>query len=144
MSFDLWSVQDSFVGFDSLFDDLSRSINSKPRSYPPYNLRKNENNYIIEVAVAGFDKDEITIREDHHEGKRILKIESNVKNQWSKKNSENKEELLHNGIARRKFQLFFHLNENIQIVDVHLENGILTVNLKDVPDEKSSKVYDIK
>ena len=50
------------VGFDSLFDKLFEMDMDNSQSYPPYNISKHDdNNYVIEMALAGFNKDNIEI-----------------------------------------------------------------------------------
>ena len=52
------------VGFDRVFDNLNRYVDNNVTStgFPPYNIRKEgDYNYVIEMALAGFGKDDIEV-----------------------------------------------------------------------------------
>lgn len=108
-----------FIGFDRLHEEISGS------NYPPYNLSKvGDNSYIIEVAVAGFSKSDISVKLDT--SKRILSIIG------TSIDSNFEYEFLHKGIASRNFSRKFTLAENIEVSKVSLDNGILSVKLNTV------------
>jgi molecular chaperone IbpA len=108
-----------FIGFDRLHEEISGS------NYPPYNLSKvGDNSYIIEVAVAGFSKSDISVKLDT--SKRILSIIG------TSTDSNFEYEFLHKGIASRNFSRKFTLAENIEVSKVSLDNGILSVKLNTV------------
>ena len=117
------------VGFDAnwLYTSPTQTSN-----YPPYNLTedKEDNSYKIEMAVAGFSKDEIEIFEE--EGR--LTIEGKIKD------NENAKHLTvrhYGGLAQRGFTRNFNIAPNIKIAKVTLENGILSLSfLKDVNKSK--------
>ena len=121
----------SFVGFDSLFDELQKVSDSKENSYPAFNIEKTgEYTYEISLALAGFNENEIDINLNQS----ILIIKGN-----SLENSNNKN-YLHKGIAKRAFTKQFRLAENVEVNDANFENGILTIKLtKIIPDEEKPR-----
>jgi len=133
---DAFDVFDSLsIGFEDIFDNLSKG--NRVSKYPPYNLIKEGNNYKIEVAIAGFDKDNISVLlEDGN-----LIIEGNNTND---KDSENIE-YIHKGISSRKFKTSFAVSENVEVKDVSMGGGILLIDLEHhTPKEKDMKSYKIR
>ena len=130
-----------FVGFEesakqlqTLHADLTKNI----PNYPPYNIRKNdENNYTIEVAVAGFGESEIDITIDG--GKLIVK--GNV----DTSTNESEENFLFKGIATRAFTRAFAIDDHIEVKNAELFNGMLKIALERfVPKEEQPKKIKIK
>ena len=113
-----------FVGFDSLFDELNALADRKESNYPAYNIAKDDDeHYRIELALAGFSIDEITIQTE----KGILTIEANK--------GEERGNYIHQGIAKRGFSKMFRLAEYMKVDDAQFVNGILTVFLhREVPE----------
>ena len=117
-----------FIGFDKFFDNYS---SANTNSYPPHNLIKiDDTNYLIEIAVAGFGKNEIEITEQDG----VLKIEgSHVEEHPDAK-------YLHRGVASRKFTRMFNLHDDIKVKGADIHNGLLQIRLeKIVPEEKKPK-----
>lgn len=104
-------------------------------SYPPYNVVKvTDDHLVMEFAVAGFKKDEITVTTE----KNTLTIKS------TKAEAEDKE-YLHKGIAARKFTRLFSLPEYFRVDGASVDNGILYVDLvREIPEDQKPKVIDIK
>ena len=113
-----------FVGFDSLFDELNALADRKESNYPAYNIAKDDDeHYRIELALAGFSRDEITIQTE----KGILTIEANK--------AEERGNYIHQGIAKRRFSKMFRLAEYMKVDDAQFVDGILTVFLhREVPE----------
>ena len=113
-----------FVGFDSLFDELNALADRKESNYPAYNIAKDDDeHYRIELALAGFSSDEITIQTE----KGILTIETNK--------AEERGNYIHQGIAKRGFSKMFRLAEYMKVDDAQFVDGILTVFLhREVPE----------
>ena len=105
--------------------------------YPPYNLIEEKNNvHRIEIAVAGFDKEDIKITEEDNK----LTIKGRIKQKELK--TKMCETWHHNGLAQRDFTHCFNIAPNVEITDVKLNNGILILKFyKD--DEKNKKVINI-
>lgn len=128
-----------FVGFDDQFnkmakihDDLTKNI----PNYPPYNIKKTgDNTYVIELAVAGFAKQDIEI--ELADGKMLIK--------GNTQNDETEDNFLFKGIAARNFTRTFALDDQIEIQDAELMNGMLKVFLERIiPDHKKPKKVEIK
>ena len=108
-----------FVGFDSLFDELNEMAARKEPNYPAYNIAKDdEEHYRIEVALAGFSSDDISIETE----KGMLKIEANK--------TEQRSNYIHQGIAQRGFSKMFRLAEHMKVDDATFIDGILTIALR--------------
>jgi len=116
----------SFVGFDHMLDELDRAARHANDHYPPHNIVKiDEHEYQIELAVAGFSRDEIQIEVND----RTL----SVKGEHVSKGRE----YIHKGISAKKFHRTFRLSEYVQVHGADLKEGILAVELKVVlPEEK--------
>ena len=111
-------------------------MGSANESYPPYNLVQESNvKWRIEVALAGWSKDEIEVSTESN----VLLIRS--------KSAKNKgeEEYMHRGISTRTFARGFNLSDDVEIGDVAFNNGMLTIELKKIIPEhqKLQSVYDI-
>ena len=124
----------STVGFEQLinaFDKLDESnTDSKLQNYPPYNIRKTNNtDYSIEIAIAGFAKNEIEIFSKGTKLSVLGKVKSSIKGNY-----------LHKGIATRDFSHEFVLAETVVVKEADIVNGLLTINLENiVPEEQKSR-----
>ncbi len=125
------------VGFDELFDRLF-DTNLNTDSYPPYNiLKSDECNYTIEIAVAGFNKDQIEI--ELSDGELLIRSKSK-----DNKTSELKN-LIHHGISNRSFIRKFTLSDEIHVKNADLKDGMLRIKLeKVIPENKKPKLISIK
>ena len=125
------------VGFDRVFDQLNAYVanNVTSNGFPPYNIRKGgDYTYAIEMALAGFSKDDIEI--EVAEG--LLTVRS------IKENDEN-DSNIYRGISYRKFNRKFTLADDIVVNDASLENGMLNIKLERiVPDAKKPRKITIK
>ena len=127
------------IGFDSLFDRLFDMDTTRDSGYPPYNIRKvNELQYVIELALAGFSKDDIEV--EVTEGQ--LAIRSKKLEEKTEVNSD--DSFVHKGIARRSFMRTFTLSDDIIVKGADLKDGMLIINLeKVIPDEKKPRLIQI-
>lgn len=116
----------SFVGFDSLFDELERVSNFKENSYPAYNIEKTGDfSYEITIALAGFKETQLNIELEQS----VLTIST-----LNEDLAENRN-YLHKGIATRAFTKQFRLAENVEVDNASFENGLLVVKLhKNIPE----------
>ena len=124
------------VGFDDLFYRLhSYGVGSPGGQYPPYNIiKESEVKWRIELALAGWDKDDIEVSTESN----VLLIKSKA----AKAKSE--EEYLHRGVSTRTFARGFNLSDDVEIGTVTFTNGLLVVELrKIIPDHQKLKVYEI-
>ena len=124
------------VGYDKLFDNLSRYVDNNVSStgFPPYNIRKEgDYHYVIEMALAGFSKEDIEV--EVADG--TLSIRSDKKDDVA--------DNLYRGISFRKFNRKFTLSDDIVVNDASLDNGMLTINLERiVPEEKKPRLIEVK
>ena len=127
------------IGFDSLFDRLFDMDTTRDSGYPPYNIRKvNELQYVIELALAGFSKDDIEV--EVTEGQ--LAIRSKKLEEKTEVNSD--DSFVHKGIAKRSFMRQFTLSDDIIVKGADLKDGMLIIDLERViPDEKKPRLIQI-
>jgi len=123
-----------FLGFGDQF--VRWETNKKTTSsFPPYNVKKvDEDNYVVELAVAGYDREDIDVTVD----KDTLIIKSEREN-------DEKSEYIHKGIAGRNFTQTFTLGEYMVVKSASLDNGLLTVKIeREIPDEAKPRQIKIK
>lgn len=125
------------IGFDrinSVMSELQRQA-MKAVTYPPYNIRKTgENTYVIEMAVAGFAKQDIEITLEDN----TLKVSGNVKSDSDEKN------YIFKGIAERPFARTFALADTVEIKNAELINGMLRIWLDNIVPQKKARKVEIK
>jgi molecular chaperone IbpA len=132
------------VGFDNMFDHFERMFEDDFRvsvpNFPPYNIVKTgKNSYDIELALAGYNKKDISI--DFEDG--ILNIKS-IKDK-DEKEVEDNNGVLHQGIAKRYFSKAFTIADDVEIKGAELKDGLLRVSLeKIVPESKKARTIEIK
>ena len=125
-----------FVGFDTLFEDLERihqSARSGTDNYPPHNIvRIDEEKFLIELAVAGFKDEDISV--EVKDG--ILKISGEM--------GKDERDFAFKGISSRKFEKSFRLSEFVVIDGADLKDGILVVYARvELPKEKRPRKIEI-
>ena len=125
------------VGFDSLFDKLF-DVDNETSSYPPYNISKSDNdNYIIEMALAGFNKNNIDIEISNG----VLTIKSKSENNDQNKNTKK----IYQGISQRSFVRKFTLSDEILVKNAEMKDGMLIISLERlIPEHKKPKSISIK
>jgi molecular chaperone IbpA len=134
--FDTTSLNKALIGFDRIFNDFENRFQQSTTNYPPYNVIKhNENTFEIEVAVAGFDREDITVQVDQDQ--LIIK--------GKKPKEEDTTQYLHRGLATRDFERSFTLAEHIVVGEGEMINGILRVKLtREVPESLKPRLITIK
>ena len=113
------------VGFDEMFKRLDK-IHSQPQgNYPPYNIVKlNEDQFVIEIAAAGFSKKDFSID--------LKDLSLRVK---AGKDEEVSKEFIHQGIAARSFERVFALAEHVKVKEATYSDGILAIKLvREIPE----------
>lgn len=137
-----------YVGFDEIAKKLNSAASQAQTvaaKYPPYNLKKiDENKYTIELAVAGFAKqdleieivdDKLIIKGNTHAGE---PAEQDSTGEWTWP------QMLHHGLAMRPFTRTFTLSDNVEIRGASLLNGILKIVLEAIiPEHKKPKKVEI-
>ena len=124
-------IRQNGIGMDQYLD---RFFNESPQSnYPPYNLiQLNNHESKLEIALAGFKKDELKVFTEF--GKLYV--------QGKKEESEDVGEFVHKGLAQRSFERIWTITDDTEIGSVKFEDGLLTVELKKiVPDHHARKEY---
>jgi molecular chaperone IbpA len=106
--------------FDRIFEDFLPAANSV--SYPPYNIRRDGDNRVIEIALAGYSEADLDITVDAGNvlvvrGGKVSDIDDNSTN------------YLYRGVAARKFERKFQLADNAEVNDATLKNGMLYVTI---------------
>ena len=135
------SLRPFSVGFDSIFEEFDRLLESTERynsNYPPYNIRKlNDNDYKIEIALAGYSRDDIELE--------LKDSTLTVRNKTKEKvvNDESNG-VIHKGISTRQFERSFTISEDIKVKNAELKNGLLNIDLERiVPEEKKPRLISI-
>ena len=125
----------SFIGFDELFNEISRINHNKDSKYPAFDVIKtDEKNYEINLAVAGFSESEIEIISLQN----ILYIKGN-------KAQNNIHNIIHKGIALRSFEKKFNLDPLMEVTEAILSQGMLNIKLfKKDPEIIKPKKIEIK
>jgi len=121
------------IGFDRLFEDMER-ISNISDNFPPYNvIKSSDDTYLIELAVAGFDKSELSIEFKDS----VLKIEG--------KKESRELDFAHKGISERNFIRSWTLGEHVKVKSAEVSNGLLIVSLeREIPEEEKPQVIKIK
>ena len=127
--------RNAFLGFDHLFDELESITNHAKDTYPPHNVVKYDDmKYIIQLAIAGFKKEDISIELKEH----VLTIKGD------RADTRDQEQYVHKGISGRKFLKSFRLSEYAEVSGADLTDGILTVGIEVVlPEEKRPQMINI-
>jgi molecular chaperone IbpA len=118
-NYDFAPLNRSTVGFDRVFDllDSAFSASQTDEGYPPYNIAKTgETSYRIELAVAGFGPEDLSIV-----------AQENVLTVSGSKNSSQQQLYLHHGIASRAFERRFNLADYVKVASADLVNGLLSI-----------------
>jgi molecular chaperone IbpA len=126
-----------FIGFDRALDTWSHAQTvSSATNYPPYNVIKvDEDNFVVELAVAGFAKTDIDV--STADGKLTVKGELNTE--------DNDSQFIHRGIAARKFTREWALGEYMEVKAAELKDGMLKIDIvRILPEEKKPKTIKIK
>jgi len=128
------NVAPFFVGFDRLFNQLDTFTKAMPTGFPPYNIRKvDDNKYMVELAVAGFSKSDIEIELDGD----VLRITGRI--------NDDNDSYLYKGISNRAFTRTFNVAETVEVKDATLVNGMLKVFLENIiPESKKPKKIEVK
>ena len=127
------------VGFDRIFNQFNQleTYNTSYTSsgYPPYDIVRNEENYTINLACAGFTEEDLSV--ELKEGS--LSISGEIKDKETDVSN-----YLHKGIGTRKFKRSFTLAETVEVRNVSLNNGVLSVEMENVlPEHKRPKKFAI-
>ena len=125
------------VGFDSIFDQLSSLSQFEIPKYPPYNIKKVEDNkYQLEMALAGFAKSDLEVEVKDN----TLTVTGN-----SADDTENTNSFVYKGIAQRAFTRQWALMDYLKVFNASFKDGVLVVDMElNLPEEKKSKKIEVK
>ena len=138
------SLRPFSIGFDNMFDQFESLLGdgglSTQSNYPPYNIRKSgKDKYAIEVAVAGFNKDDVEIEYEDN----LLTVKTKKVDKAVKKDMDG--EIIHRGISQRSFSRSFTIADDIKVEGAEIKDGLLKINCeKIVPEQKKRKLIPIK
>ena len=124
-----------FIGFNRELGRLNTAHKTNSQTYPPYDLLKlDEDTYRISLAVAGFSRENIDISVDNGtliiKGELVEVIDA---------------EVVHKGIAGRKFVRSFALGEYMEVTGAEMKDGMLHINVdRIIPEDKKPKTIEIK
>ena len=132
------------VGFDNMFDHFERMFDGDVATFqtqvnfPPYNIVKTGDfTYDVELALAGFSKDDITV--DYADN--LLTVKSVKK----EKSEDDKDGVLHRGISKRMFSKAFTIADDVEVKGAELKDGLLKISLERiVPEGKKPRNIQIK
>ena len=127
----------ALVGFDTMFDPMERRFaNQVNNNYPPFNILKwNEDQYEIQIAITGFEKEEIRVEVERNQ----LSVFGE-----SKEMSLGDAMYLHRGLATRDFEKTFTLAEHMEVKLAEIRNGMLRIQLfRNVPESEKPRIIDI-
>ena len=132
------------VGFDNVFDHFEKMFEgdffeTPTINYPPYNIVKTGmNKYDIELALAGFNKKEVSIEYADN----LLTIKSVKKDKSEQKDAEGN--ILHKGISQRYFSKSFSISDDTEVKGAELKDGLLRISLERIiPDSKKPRTIQI-
>jgi molecular chaperone IbpA len=133
---DLSPLYRSIVGFDRLANLLDAASVDSAEGYPPYNIeRTGDNDYLIEIAVAGFKPAELSIEVKEN----LLTV------QGQKAANEDPRRFLHRGLAERNFKRRFQLADFVVVRDAQLVDGLLSISLRrELPEQLKPRQIEIK
>jgi molecular chaperone IbpA len=124
-----------FIGFGRELEKLNSLHKTNSQSYPPYDILKlDEDTYVLSLALAGFTKNDVSVSLD----KGSLVISGEITEVLDA-------EVVHKGIASRKFNREFALGEYMEISGAEMKDGMLHINIyRVIPEDKKPKIIDIK
>lgn len=138
------SLRPFSIGFDDMFDQFESMLGngglSMQPNYPPYNIKRTgKDNYAIEIAIAGFSKDDVEVEYEDN----ILTVKTKKIDKAVEKDTD--DEIIHKGISQRSFSRSFTIADDIKVNSAGLKDGLLTISCeKIIPEQKKKKLIPIK
>ena len=137
------SLRPFSIGFDDMFDQFESMLGNGSlgvqTNYPPYNIRKaGKDKYAIEVAVAGFNKDDVEVEYEDN----LLTVKTKDVKRTEEKEGD---EVIHRGISQRSFARSFTIADDVKVNGAELKDGLLTISCeKIIPEIKKKRLIEIK
>ena len=138
------SLRPFSIGFDDMFNQFENMLEdghlTMQPNYPPYNIRKTGKDiYAIEIALAGFSKDDVEVEFEDN----LLTVRTKLVNKSEDKDSE--VEIIHKGISQRQFARSFTIADDVKVGEAQLRDGLLTISCERIiPEHKKKKLIEIK
>ena len=138
------SLRPFSIGFDDMFDQFENMLGNggltMQSNYPPYNIRKTgKDNYAIEVALAGFNKDDVEVEFEDN----LLTVRTKEVDKSENKNENG--EVIHRGISQRQFARSFTIADDVKVNGAELKDGLLTIACERIlQDHKKKRLIQIK
>ena len=136
------------VGFDNVFDHFERMFDEDSffraptmSNFPPYNIVKTgKNTYDVELALAGFSKDDIEVQYEDN----MLTVKSKQKDEKSEDKDDNGD-ILHRGSSKRWFSKAFTIADDVEVKGAELKDGLLKISMERIiPEGKAPRTIEIK
>ncbi len=137
------SLRPFSIGFDDMFDQFESMLGNGSlglqTNYPPYNIRKaGKDKYAIELAVAGFNKDDVEVEYEDN----LLTVKTKDVKRTEEKEGD---EVIHRGISQRSFARSFTIADDVKVNGAELKDGLLTISCeKIIPEIKKKRLIEIK
>ena len=134
------------VGFDDWFDHFETMVGNPPyntvSNFPPYNIVKTgENTYDVELALAGFGKDDIIVEYKEN----LLTVKSKPNKDPADEVEKYDDGMQHRGISKRMFTRTFTIANDVEVKGAELKDGLLKVSMERIiPEHKKAKTIAIK
>ena len=138
------SLRPFSIGFDDMFDQFENMLGngglSMQSNYPPYNIRRaGQDKYSIEVALAGFSKNDVEVEFEDN----LLTVRTKQVDKSENKNDDG--EIIHKGISQRHFARSFTIADDVKVNGAQLKDGLLTIACERIiPEHKKRKLIEIK
>ena len=138
------SLRPFSIGFDDMFDQFENMLGngglSMQSKYPPYNIRRTgQDKYSIEVALAGFSKNDVEVEFEDN----LLTVRTKQVDKSENKNDDG--EIIHKGISQRHFARSFTIADDVKVNGAQLRDGLLTIACERIiPEHKKRKLIEIK
>ena len=137
------SLRPFSIGFDDMFDQFESMLGNGSlgvqTNYPPYNIRKaGKDNFLIEIAVAGFNKNDVEVEYEDN----LLTVKTKDVKRTEEKEGD---EVIHRGISQRSFARSFTIADDVKVNGAELKDGLLTISCeKIIPEIKKKRLIEIK
>ena len=131
---------DMFAHFETMMED--RFFEKSSTNFPPYNIVKTgENTYDVELALAGFGKDDIMVEYKEN----LLTVKSKPNKDPADEVEKYDDGIQHRGISKRMFTRTFTIANDVEVKGAELKDGLLKVSLERIiPEHKKAKTIEIK
>ena len=134
------SLRPFSIGFDDMFDQFEDMLGNgnltMQSNYPPYNIRKTgKDNYAIEVALAGFNKNDVEVEFEDN----LLTVRTKPVSKLEENNAD--VEIIHKGISQRQFARSFTIADDVRVNDAQLKDGLLTISLSLIHISEPTRPY---